>query len=304
MKRKIVITGGTGFLAGILAKHFSAKGDRVFLLTRTPQPKANNIQYLAWDGQSSGAWEKVLEGSDAVINMAGKSVDCRYHHKNKKAILTSRINATKAIGHAIQGCKNPPKVWLNSSSATIYRHAINQPMDEDAGEIGHGFSVDVCKSWEKCCLEFNTPATRKVLLRTAMVLGHDGGVLPTLSALVKARLGGKMGPGNQFVSWIHQQDFLGMIEFIISHKTISGPCNLSSPFPVSNQHFMQSLRDRYGITLGIPHIKPILEVGAFLLQTETELILKSRRVVPNKLLKQGYHFKYPGINQALAQLIS
>ncbi len=304
MNRTIVITGGTGFLAGILAKHFSAQNDRVLLLTRNPRPSDKHIQYVAWDGESRGAWERVLEGSDVVINMAGKSVDCRYHRKNKKAILASRINATKAIGTAILACKSPPKIWLNSSSATIYRHIIDRPMDEYTGEIGSGFSVDVCRSWEKSCLPFNTPHTRKVLLRTAMVLGHEGGVLPTLTRLVKVGLGGKMGSGHQYVSWIHQHDFLNAIEFIIGDKAISGTCNLSSPFPIPNKQFMQSLRDHYGIALGIPHIKPILEVGALLLQTETELILKSRRVIPGKLLQQGYQFTYPSINQALVQLIS
>lgn len=301
---KIVIPGGSGYLGRLLASHFAAQSHEVAVLTREPvdQPK-DYIQY-AWDGRSLGSWAHAFEGADAIINLAGKSVNCRYNEANKAAIYASRLDSTRVVGEAIAAVKQPPRVWINSSSATIYRHAEDRPMDEETGEIGTGFSVDVCQQWEKAFFDAPTPQTRKVATRTAMVMGAgEGGPFDVFYKLAKLGLGGAMGSGGQFVSWIHADDFARAIEWLIERDDIEGVINLSSANPLPNKDFMREIRRAVGVPIGLPAPKPLLEIGALFMGTETELPLKSRRVVPTKLLATGFHLQHPTWPEAAKDLV-
>ena len=239
-----------------------------------------------------------------LINLSGKSVDCRYNKKNKEEILKSRTETTKALGEAILKCNNPPELWINSSTATIYRHAEDKPMTESTGEIGKGFSVDVATNWEKVLFSFQLPKTRQIALRMAIVLGKNGGVMKPLINLVRFGLGGKQGNGNQMFSWIHIEDLLSIILFLQSHKELKGVFNCSSPNPVNNKTLMKTFRQTMNVKIGLPSPAWLLEIGAVIIKTETELILKSRWVVPEKLLGSGYTFKYPSLEMALANILT
>lgn len=282
---KLVITGASGFLGRTLAAFF---GDATLV------------------SRANGGWERLpalLEGSDAVINLAGRSVNCRYNEANRAEIYASRLDTTRALGDAIAACTRPPKVWLNASSATLYRHALDRPMDELTGEVGTGFSVDVVQRWEQALAEAQTPQTRKVALRMAMVMGRErAGVFDAFRGLARAGLAGPMAGGAQYVSWIHAQDCCRAIAFLIENDTLSGGVNLAAPNPLPNREFLAQLRREVGMPLGLPTARWMLEVGAWLRQTETELLLKSRRVVPARLLKAGFTFQYPTWPDALKEL--
>lgn len=299
--KKIVITGGSGFLGKCIINHYKNDAE-IVVLTRSKSSIVDNVQFVNWDGKSLGDWATQLEEVEVLINLNGKSVDCRYTEANKKLIYATRLESTAILGKAILQCKTPPKLWINSSSATIYRHAVDRPMDEVTGEIGTGFSVDVCQQWEKVFTDVETSTTRKVAIRTAIVLGKDGGALQPLRNLVRLGLGGKQGPGNQYFSWIHEKDFVNVIDFIIENKALSGAINVSSPNPITNEHIMKSLRKAVKMPFGIPMPTWLLEFGALLIGTETELVLKSRRVVPKGLHDAGYHFQFENIESALNDL--
>lgn len=300
--KKIVIAGGSGFLGTVLTDHYSNAGDQVVILTRGRSHTHGNVCYVSWDGKTAGTWVEYLEASDVLINLNGKSVDCRYSEENKTLIYATRLDATKILGQAVQQCRQPPKLWINSASATIYRHSVDKEMDEYTGEIGKGFSVDVCEKWEAVFNSINVPTTRKVIIRTAIVLGKKGGALQPLKMLARLGMGGKQGPGNQYFSWLHEQDFIAIIDFIISHTRISGVYNLAAPAPIPNHQIMKALCRVVGMPVRIPMPTWLLKFGAILIKTETELILKSRRVVPRKLLDAGYQFQYSKIEDALADL--
>jgi uncharacterized protein (TIGR01777 family) len=238
-----------------------------------------------------------------LINLAGKSVDCRYNEKNKAAILKSRTETTEALGRAILKCSTPPELWINSGTATIYRNADDRPMTESSGEIGTGFSVDVATNWEKSFFSFQLPKTRQVVLRMAIVLGKDGGAVKPLMNLVRFGLGGKQGNGKQMFSWIHIEDLYNIILFIQSNKALQGAFNCSSPNPVDNKTLMKTFRQVMKVKIGLPSPAWLLEIGAVIINTETELILKSRWVVPEKLLNAGYTFKYPYLEDALKNIL-
>ena len=301
--KKIILAGGTGFLGQAIINRFNTSDTQIIVFTRGSSRKEKNVSYLNWDGKTNGNWVNELEGADVLINLSGKSVDCRYNEKNKAEIISSRINATKVLGGAINKTKNPPKVWLNCASATIYRNAEDRPMDEFDGEIGTGFSVDVCKQWEQSFNEAKTPNTRKVALRISMVLGKGGGVIPVMTKLVKAGLGGKMGNGKQYISWIDEEDFLNALVWLIENEKALGVYNLAAPEPIPNKEFMKLMRNRLHKRIGLPAAEWMLRIGAVFLKTETELILKSRRVVPTKLLNEGFKFKFPSAEQALEKLL-
>jgi len=301
---KLILAGGTGFLGQAIIDRFNKQGTQIIIFTRGENKKIENISYIHWDGKTPGEWVKELEGSDVLINLTGKSVDCRYNEKNKKEIISSRVNATKVLGEAINKLADPPKVWLNSASATIYRHAEDKAMDEYTGEPGTGFSVGVCQAWEEAFNEIKNPKTRKIALRISMVLGKGGGVIPVMKKVVKSGLGGKMGTGKQFISWIHEEDFLNALEHLIRNEQASGAYNLAAPEPIQNKKFMEVMRQQLNVKMGLPAMKWMLEIGAFFIGTETELILKSRRVVPGRLLKEGFVFKYPATELALKNLLN
>jgi len=268
---------------------------------------------MEWDGTTLGAWASTLEQADVVINLAGRNVNCRYTDANRRSIKESRIQTTRLLGEAIGKMAHPPRLWMNASTATIYRHALDRPMDEDTGELGGKepdapstwrFSVDVATSWEEAFFSTLTPRTRKVALRSAMVMSPDrGGIFAELLRLVRFGLGGTAGSGKQFVSWIHGEDFLRSIEYLIHHEEMRGPVNLASPNPVPNRDFMHALRKAWGMPVGLPAREWMLELGAIFLRTETELILKSRRVVPDRLLQSGFRFQFPEWPAAAEDLV-
>lgn len=300
---KLVIAAGTGFLGTTLTTYFQDKFDEIVLLTRGKEAQKNNVRYIHWNAKTLTGWEKELENSDALINLTGKSVDCRYNDANKKEILLSRIQSTKLLNTAVLQCKNPPKHWLNSSTATIYRHSEDKLMDEYSGEIGNDFSMNVAQSWEKAFFKTETPKTLKTALRTSIVLGKKGGAFLPLKNLTALGFGGKQGNGNQFISWIHEVDFVRAVEFIIKHK-ITGKINIVSPHPVQNKLFMKALRKEMKIPFGTPIGKRMLEFGAKIIGTETELVLKSRNVMPKRLLENGFTFNYTEINKVFQNLLN
>lgn len=309
---RIVIAGGSGFLGRLLSQHFAALGYEVTVLTRSS--KSANAKArgrgLEWDGKTLGPWTKVLEGAVALINLAGRSVNCRYHAANRREIMDSRVDSTRVLGEAIALCAEPPGVWLNSSTATIYKHSLDREMDE-SGVIGataeakDAFSVEVACAWEKVFNDAITPRTRKVALRTAMVFApEEGGVFRVLRRLVRLGLGGRMGSGEQFVSWIHDRDFCRAIEWLIAYGEFTGHVNVSAPSPVRNREMMRLFRELYGIRIGLPATEWMLEAGAVFLRTETELVLKSRCVIPKRLLEAGFEFKYPRMKEAVEEIES
>jgi uncharacterized protein (TIGR01777 family) len=300
--KKIVIAAGTGFLGNVLVNYFKSKFEEIIVLTRGESKTIGTIKYVNWNAKTLSGWEKELENTDILINLTGKSVDCRYTEFNKNEILNSRIDSTKILNQAVLQCKNPPLHWLNSSTSTIYRHSIDKEMDEYLGEIGNDFSMDVAKSWEKSFFETQTPKTLKTALRTSIVLGKKGGAFLPLKNLVKFGLGGKQGNGNQFVSWIHEEDFARAIEFIIDKKIV-GVINIVSPKPIKNNDFMKTLRKSLNVAIGIPVGERLLKIGAKLIGTESELVLKSRNVIPKRLTENGFDFEYGDLKKTFDNLI-
>ena len=300
---KLIIAAGTGFLGQVLADHFRDKFEEIVILTRGESKTNDNIKYVNWNAKTFSGWETELENATVLINLAGKSVDCRYTEKNKKEILLSRIESTKILNKAVLNCKNPPKHWLNSSISTIYRFSLDKQMDEVDGEIGNDFSINVALSWEKAFFKTETPSTLKTALRTSIVLGKNGGAFIPLKTLAKIGFGGKQGKGNQFVSWIHEEDFANAIDFIIQ-KEITGAINIVAPQPIRNVDFMMKLRKAVRFPFGIPMSSFLLEIGSFLIRTETELVLKSRNVIPKRLLENGFQFKFGNIDSAFQNLLN
>jgi uncharacterized protein len=309
---KIVIPGGTGQVGHLLARHFHTQGHDVIVFSRAPQPAPWRI--VSWDGLTLGPWVPELEQSDICINLAGRSVNCRYTPANRRAIYDSRVLSTKILGEAIASLHHPPAIWLNASTATIYRHSLDRPMDEATGEFGGNepgapdtwnFSIDVAKAWESAFLSTHTPHTRKVALRSAMTFSPDpGGVFDVFLNLVRHGLGGTNFPGTQFVSWIHEVDFIRAIAFLIATATITGPVNLASPNPLPNRDFLRILREAWGTRIGLPTTTWMLEIGTFLMRTESELVLKSRQVIPGRLLSAGFQFTYPDWPSAARDLVA
>jgi uncharacterized protein (TIGR01777 family) len=307
---KIVVPGGSGQVGTLLARAFIADGHEVVVLSRGIGKALGRV--VRWDAETVGDWAVELDGADLVINLAGRSVNCRYHTRNRRLIKESRIHSTRAVGQAIARAVRPPRVWLQASTATIYAHRYDAPNDEATGILGGSeehapdtwrFSLDVVRSWEQVANEAIVPATRKVLLRSAMVMSPDrGGVFDVLLGLVRWGLGGTSGNGRQYVSWIHDQDFIRAIYWLMDHPELEGPVNLAAPEPVPNAELMRALRAAWGARFGLPAARWMLEVGAFFLRTETELVLKSRRVVPGRLLKSGFVFQFPTWPEAAADL--
>jgi uncharacterized protein (TIGR01777 family) len=307
---KIIIAGGSGHIGTILARAFHARGDEVVVLSRRP---ANNPwRIVLWDGERMNGWASEVDGADVVINLAGQSVNCRYTQENRKVIIGSRVRSTNAVGEAIAKASEPPRVWLQASTATLYSHRYDAPNDEMSGLIGGAepnapdtwrFSIDVVKAWERAANESPTPLTRKVLMRTAIVMSPDrGGPFDTLLRLVRYGLGGTSGNGRQFVSWIHDTDLIRSVFWLIQKGELSGAVNLAAPNPLPNAEFMRLLREAWGARVGLPASEWMLELGAFALRSETELILKSRRVVPTRLLQSGFVFEFPTWREAAKDL--
>ena len=298
---KIVIPGGTGQVGTVLARAFHEDGHEVAVLSRHSAKLPWRV--VRWDGETFGDWASEIDGANVVINLAGRSVNCRYNENNRTEMMDSRVDSTRAVGEAISKAADPPKVWLQASTATIYAHSYNAPNDDVTGIIGGNepdapdtwnFSIDVATAWERVTNEADTPHTRKVLMRSAMIMSPDrGGIFDTMLGLVRLGLGGTAADGRQYISWIHDLDFIRSIYWLIDHEELSGPVNLASPNPLPNKEFMRVTREAWGMPIGLPAAKWMLELGAFLMRSETELILKSRRVIPKRLTDSGFEFQFP-----------
>lgn len=307
---KVIIPGGSGQVGTLLARHFHGKGDEVVILSRS----ARELPWRAvpWDGKTVDGWAEEFEGADVVINLAGRNVNCRYTPKNKREILESRIHSVKAVGQAVAQSSDPPPVWLQASTATIYAHRFDAPNDEFSGLIGGNepdapdkwrFSIEVAQAWERTLDRVDVPNTRKVKMRSAMIMGPDpGGIFSVLLRLVRWGLGGRVGSGRQYMSWVHYQDFIRALEWIMKHEHLEGVINIASPYPIPYAEFMRHLREAWGMPIGLPATTWMLEIGAFILRTESELVLKSRRVVPGRLSKDGFTFDFPEWPQAAQDL--
>ncbi|MEV7617767.1 TIGR01777 family oxidoreductase [Streptomyces sp. NPDC089799] len=307
---KIVLPGGTGQVGTILDRALTAAGHEVTVLTRRPA-RARDI---GWDGVTLGRWAEAVDGSDVVINLAGRSVSCRYTPGNLRAMMDSRVDSARVVGEAIAAAARPPRLWLQMSTATVYAHRFDAAHDETTGVIGGAeagvpdywaYSVEIAKNWERAQAEATTAATRRVALRSAMVMSPDrGGVFDVLSRLARLGLGGPVAGGAQYVSWIHDADFVRAVEFLIGREDIEGPVNLASPGPLPHRAFMRALRTAWGVPVGLPATRRMAELGAFALRTDTELLLKSRRVVPGRLCSAGFTFAYPEWDGAAKSLVS
>lgn len=307
---KIVIPGGSGQVGTILARAFHTEGHDVVLLSRRQHLRPWRV--VEWDGATLGDWQREIDGADVVVNLAGRSVNCRYNAANRQEILRSRVESTRVVGEAIAQARRSPHTWLQASTATIYAHRYDAANDERSGALGGSesnapsswrFSIEVARAWEQAFDDAVTSATRKVTLRSAMTLSPDaGGVFDTLLGLVRRGLGGTAGNGRQFISWIHSEDFVAAVRWLIERHEIDGVVNVASPNPLPNAEFMRVLREAYGVPFGLPARSWILEIGAAFMRTETELILKSRRVVPRRLLEHGFMFKFPSWADAAADL--
>jgi uncharacterized protein (TIGR01777 family) len=308
---KLILAGGSGLLGTMLAKAYHGEGHEVVVLSRKPADAPWRV--VRWDAVSSGPWTSELEGADVVANLAGRSINCRYTPENRRLIKESRVLSTRLIGQAINASKRPPKVWLQPSTVTIYAHRFDAPNDEQTGLLESAtdpnlpdtwrFTVDVANAWEAAAKEAFTPNTRKVFLRISIVMSPDrGSAFDILLRLVRYGLGGTVGSGNQYVSWIHGVDFVQAIRWIIGHDSIEGPVNMAAPHSTQNADFMRALRQAWGIPIGMPAPAWMLEIGSFLMRTESELVLKSRRVVPTRLLESGFTFQFPSWPEAARDL--
>jgi uncharacterized protein (TIGR01777 family) len=306
---KVVLPGGTGQVGTLLARALRARGDEVVVLGRSGGPGV-----VPWDAKTLGEWARELDGADAVVNLAGRSVNCRYTAKNRAEMMSSRVDSTRVVGAAIERARRPPPVWLQMSTATIYAHRFDAPNDEATGIIGGSepdapaswsFSIEIAKAWEATLFEAKTPATRRVALRSAVVLSPDrGGIFDVLLGLVRKGLGGTIAGGRQWMSFIHERDFVRTVELLFERTELSGPVNLAAPEPLPQREFMAVLRKEWGIGVGLPATRFMTAIGAFLLRTETELTFKSRRVVPGKLLEAGFRFDYPTWPEAARELVA
>src|SRR6266704_5065988 len=308
MRGRVVLAGGSGFIGSFLREKIARDYD-IVVLTRSPREDGGDIHQVQWDGRTVGEWTRELDGARALINLSGRSVNCRYNARNRRDILESRVETTRILGEAIARSKEPPPVWLNASTATIYKHTFDRLMDEANGEIGatpeakDAFSIKVACAWEQKLNEARTPATRKVALRTAMVFAaSEGGVYRTLRSLTRWGLGGTIAGGRQFISWIHEADFCRVVEWLIDRDDFSGPVNVASPNPVTQREMMRIIRRARGAPFGLPATRSVLEVAAFVHRTEAELIIKSRRVVPSRLLAAGFEFRFPMMEEAVREV--
>ncbi|MGH9876671.1 MAG: TIGR01777 family oxidoreductase [Nitrososphaerales archaeon] len=308
---KIVVPGGTGQVGQVLTRALRSRGHEVCLIGRS---SSSHEKIFVWDGKNLESWGKIVDGADVVINLAGRSVNCRYTKNNLEEMMNSRVDSTRVVGQAISQSKNPPRVWLQASTATIYAHRFDADNDEADGIIGGReprvpgywkYSIDIAQAWEQAMHEANTPHTRKIAMRSAMIMSPDeNGIFDSLLRLVRWRLGGTVASGNQYISWVHEHDFVRAVEFLIAKDDISGAVNIAAPNPMAQKDFMKVLRNAWGVKIGLPATKLMAEIGAFFLRTDTELLFKSRRVISGKLQKAGFSFEFPKWPEAAKELVN
>jgi uncharacterized protein (TIGR01777 family) len=311
---RIVIPGGTGQVGGLLQRWYAAAGHDVVVLSRQPSTPEAGVRHRVWDGRTVGDWAEELDGADAVVNLAGRSVSCRYTDEHLRQMMTSRVDSTRAVGRALEQVARPPAVWLQMSTATIYADRRDAPNDEATGVIGGRepgvpayweYSVRIARSWEAAQQEAVLPRTRRVAMRAAMVMTPDrGGVLDYLLWMARLGIGGPVAGGGQFVSWIHGRDLCRAVDLLIGRPDLSGPVNLAAPEPLPQRDLMRELRRAWGRRPGLPATRMMAELGAWALRTDTELLLKSRRVVPGRLVEAGFAFEYPAWPEAAADLVA
>lgn len=316
---RVVLPGGSGQVGQMLARHLQQQGHHVTVLTRGPYTAP--WQTVHWDGETLGSWTEYLEGADVCINLAGRSINCRYTPANRRAIYESRILSTQLVGRVIAGLADPPKVWLNASAATLYKRTLDEtgvdlPLDEssvveesaitgaEAWSSSRGFTARVVRDWEAAFFAAQTPRTRKIALRGAVVLSPThGSAFGVLSTLTRLSLGGTQGNGRQFVSWIHEADYARAVDFILAHEELAGPINIAAPNPVPNREFMAALRYAWDVPNGIPAPSLAIRLGAIFLRTEPELVLQSCRAIPGRLLDAGFEFEFPEWPEAAEDLV-
>jgi uncharacterized protein (TIGR01777 family) len=308
---KVVIPGGGGHLGRVLVPALAAAGHEVVVLSRGGH--GAGARAVAWDGRTLGPWAKEVDGADAVVNLAGRSVDCRYTAANLRQMMDSRVESARAVGEAIAAAAKPPRVWLQSSTATIYAHRFDAANDEATGVLGGSepgvpaywrASIDIALAWERTLAAAPTPSTRRVAMRTSIVMSaQTGGAFAAFRMLARLRLGGALAGGRQFVSWIHERDFVRAVLWLLERDDLDGPVNLAAPAPLPQREFARALRAACGVRVGLPAAGWMLEAGAFVLRTETELLLKSRRVVPARLLASGFAFDFPAWPEAARDLV-
>jgi uncharacterized protein len=306
---KVVIPGGTGQVGTALARALCRDGHQVVVLSR----RAASSGQVAWDGAQLGPWAREIDGSDVVINLAGRSVSCRYTKDNLTEMMRSRVRSARVVGQAIAAAARPPAAWLQMSTATIYADTRGAANDDLTGVIGGSeegvpgywaFSVDIAQAWERELDEAQVPATRKVALRAAMVMTPDrGGVFDVLSRMARLGLGGPVAGGGQYVSWIHEDDFTAAVRFIIDTSALTGAVNLAAPGPERQRDLMRELRAAWGVPVGLPATRWMAALGALALRSDTELLLKSRRVVPARLTAAGFEFRYGTWPEAARDLV-
>jgi uncharacterized protein (TIGR01777 family) len=301
---KIILAGGNGYLGRILAEYYRPLAAEVIILSRQPKAAEGNVKTLLWDGRTEGEWTASLTEADMLVNLCGKNVNCRYTPKNRAEIIDSRVTPTTLLGKVMGKLAHPPKLWINITSATIYRHAEDRPQEEETGAIGYGFSIEVCRRWEEAFFQANTPRTRKIALRMGIVLGRSDAAFPRLLNLVKCGLGGKQGNGQQYVSWIHEQDAAQSTEWCLQQQDLAGVINCTAPGPIKNTDLMACIRQAWGIPFGLPAPAWLLAIGALVIGTEPELILKSRWVLPKRLRDSGYTFLFPAVGPAINDILS
>ena len=299
---KVIIAGGSGFLGQALASSLLKDDCEVVILGRSEKAGLNG-KFVHWDAKNLGDWSKELEGATALFNLAGRSIDCRYTEKNKALILNSRIDSTKVLGEAIKKCEEPPKVWLNASTATVYKDIRGdlKPHDENSETDAEGFAEDVGRAWEKTFFDASNEGVRQVAMRISIVLGEGGGAFPVMRRLTKLGLGGRQGPGTQWISWLHIDDWVGIAKFLMKNYATSGPVNLAAPNPVTNQEFMRCMCKQFApLGIGFPAPTPAIYLGGVFMGTEPDLVLKSRKVISRVLAEQKFDFKFPQIGKALS----
>ncbi|MBL7493450.1 TIGR01777 family protein [Frankia sp. AgB1.9] len=311
---KIVMPGGTGHLGRLLTGSLRAAGHEVVVLSRRPDTQVPGARVVPWDGRTTGEWAAELDGADAVINLAGRSVNCRYTEANLREMMASRVDSATVVGAAIAQAARPPRVWLQMSTATIYAHTYEHANDEATGVLGGSeagvpaywaYSVDIARKWEQAQADAATPDTRKVALRTSIVMAPArGGAFDMLLRLTRSGLGGPVAGGRQYMSWIHGDDLARAVDLLLDRDDVAGPVNLATASPLPMRAFMAALREAAGVPIGLPATRWMAELGALVLRSDTELLLKSRRVVPGRLLDAGFAFEFPTWPEAAHDLVA